>query len=40
MDTMRRIEMDVYHVKDFRERDGNTLYWAPSFIDIKRGIFS
>lgn len=39
METMRRIKMDVYHVEDFRERDGNTLYWAPEFIEIKRGIF-
>lgn len=39
MDTMKRIEMDVYHIEDFRDRDENTSYWAPDFEQIKRGIF-
>ncbi|CAG8976689.1 hypothetical protein HYALB_00010815 [Hymenoscyphus albidus] len=39
MDTMKRLKMEVSHIDDYKERDGNALYWAPDFKIIRSTIF-
>ncbi|CAG8961027.1 hypothetical protein HYFRA_00002567 [Hymenoscyphus fraxineus] len=39
MDTMKRLKMEVSHIDDYKERDGNALYWAPDFKAIRSTIF-
>lgn len=39
MGTMKRIEMDVDPIEDFKESDEKRLYWARDFYAIESGIF-